>query len=84
MNEKSMTALAEILRESGIEVTQVLESLPAPRRLIVYSGDKDTGFQAVDIASEHGYPVVRLECLWMIGSKRFPVPEWTMIISRSE
>ena len=45
MNEKTMSALADILRENGIEVKQVLDVPPAPRRVIVYSGDKDDGFR---------------------------------------
>ena len=80
MSEKTMDALADILRENGIDVKQVLDRPSAPRRVIVYSGDKDDGFRAIGIASDNGYLVHRLECLWMIGFGK-AAPTWKMIFS---
>ena len=77
--EQSMAALADILRQNGICVTQVLDIPEAPRRVIAYDGDKDDGFRAVNIALEQGFPLVRLECNWQIKSRR--LPEWRLFLS---
>ena len=79
MSEKTMAALADILRENGINVQYSMDVPPAVTQHIVYSGDKDDGFRAVDIASANGYPVYRLECLWMIRSQKRPDPVWKLI-----
>ena len=61
VEEKSMEALAEILRERGIRVTEVLENVRNLKvHVVVFEGDDDTAFMAAETALNNGYPLYRL------------------------
>lgn len=85
--DKSMAALADILRQNGVEVGQVCEANSDPimssRSEIIFYADKDAAQRAADLALELGYPLIFLECIWQVigGVLRRDTERWIMIFT---
>lgn len=83
---KSMTALADILRQNGIKVGQICEVGSDPMFYngseIVVGTDKDLALKAADIALELGYPLVFLECDLMVFNGKLSREELWVLVFR--
>ena len=79
VEEKSMAVLAEVLRERGIRVTQVVEDDDALQGDVMsFRDDDETAFTAAEIALNSSYPLKRLISYrrYMIDEPiRIPVPD---------
>ena len=85
---KSMAALADILRQNGVEVTQVCEADDDPLFSIpeiVFFGDKKIAFQAANIALTLGYPLHHFGCIWyVVGQEPIKTSEsWILTFTAS-
>ena len=81
--DKSMAALAEILKSKGFKVGHHAEACGDSLPLIRFDGDDDAGDRAAMIAMKHGYALYYLKRCWQYLTGRKRGPYWTMEFSRS-
>ncbi len=88
VKEKTMERLAEVLRENGIRVVQVIDRWVTPSgnvipSMVTFKGDEAVSSLAVKLALENDYPLVRLDRRWVYLYGTAHNPYWAMTFRTS-
>ena len=80
--DRSMAALAEILRAEGVEIVWHCE--PEGNRLdsdavMVFRGGDDAGMQALRVAWAHGYYPYGMQKDWTLCLEEIAEPDWVLL-----